>query len=382
VVVRASAPTTLAGARVTIRPTWNEREIVETVPIDPDLAVVGTITLSVDDLQLLPYTELAVKWDFLDVDGAEYSSVEELFLYSDTSPAWGWSVFEQDGVSAYVSSNSTTLGPLVLDETLHARERARSVLGVSPEPDISIFVYPTVSALAGVLALHNVQVQDWIVGYTLAEQGVILLALSDDPNNQNRLKTDINHEVVHLVIYADLSGNRIPGWFGEGTALWMAGEHDPTLTKTLYQAIQAEETLPLSALCATSFSGLPARDAALSYAQSLSLVEFIVTRYGSSSLTRLMDAYRLGNECQESLTTVLETSADSLQFEWKTYVRDKEVVNSVRTVRIVPWVVAWGMTLIISLLLLFPRQGRFDIDTPSQVAASNFRHSPGQGDIE
>jgi tetratricopeptide (TPR) repeat protein len=104
--------------------------------------------------------------------------------------------------------------------------------------------------------------------------------------NEN-LRRTLYHEYAHVLIRA-LTRNHLPLWLNEGLAQWTAGEKSDQLELRL---AQEEKLLPFDRL-EKSFAGLSETEASLAYAQSLSLTNFLVKRFGEAQIIELL--HRLG----------------------------------------------------------------------------------------
>lgn len=105
--------------------------------------------------------------------------------------------------------------------------------------------------------------------------------------NEN-LRRILYHEYAHVLIRA-LARNHVPFWLNEGLAQWAAGETTAHLEQRL---AQGEKLLPFDRL-EKSFADLSGTEASLAYAQSLSLTNFLVERFGEAQIIAVLQ--RLGN---------------------------------------------------------------------------------------
>jgi tetratricopeptide (TPR) repeat protein len=102
------------------------------------------------------------------------------------------------------------------------------------------------------------------------------------------LRRILYHEYAHVLIRA-LARDRVPLWLNEGLAQWAAGE---TMAHFEQRLTKGETLLPFARL-EKSFAGLNATEVPLAYAQSLSLTNFLVERFGEAQIIEVL--HRLGN---------------------------------------------------------------------------------------
>lgn len=104
--------------------------------------------------------------------------------------------------------------------------------------------------------------------------------------NEN-LRRILYHEYAHVLIRA-LARNHVPLWLNEGLAQWAAGES----TTHLEQRLALGEKLLPFARFEKSFAGLSTTEVSLAYAQSLSLTDFLIERFGEAQIIEVLN--RLG----------------------------------------------------------------------------------------
>lgn len=110
------------------------------------------------------------------------------------------------------------------------------------------------------------------------------------------LRRILYHEYAHVLIRA-LARDHLPLWLNEGLAQWAAGETSAHLDQRL---AKGEKLLPFARL-EKSFAGLSEAEASLAYAQSLSLTNFLVERFGETAIIEVL--HRLGNGASFQVAT-------------------------------------------------------------------------------
>jgi len=113
-------------------------------------------------------------------------------------------------------------------------------------------------------------------------------------------------------------GAMLPTWLDEGLAMRAEGEPDPYLQNWLKKAIDQQKLISVRRL-SSPFSAKP-EQAYISYAQSQSLVDFLIESYGKNKILRLLQLLKQGNTCDEALTTVYGFDQDRLDELWREYI--------------------------------------------------------------
>lgn len=121
------------------------------------------------------------------------------------------------------------------------------------------------------------------------------------------------HEISHLILHDFIPSGRLPLWFDEGIAqLEEAGKAD--FSAALMGTLAGKgQWLPLETLKTWNIrEDDDARKVQVFYAQSFSVVSFLIQRYGQASFQRLCRGLRDGKGFEEALRTATSNSVRSL----------------------------------------------------------------------
>ena len=127
----------------------------------------------------------------------------------------------------------------------------------------------------------------------------------------------MTHELTHLVIHQMVFNpyNDLPTWLDEGIAMYAEGALEPVLVALLDKA-EAEDSLISVRSLSSPFSAY-AEESLLAYAQSYSLVEFLISNYGQSKMLELLSTFRQGSGYDEALLKVYGFDMDGLDSLWR-----------------------------------------------------------------
>jgi len=160
--------------------------------------------------------------------------------------------------------------------------------------------------------------QEWTGGAAFTRYGIIAIGIA--PNNLQWGKRAIAHELTHLVIHQvtlnPYSG--LPTWLDEGLAMNTEGTLLPELSISLDKAITGGSLISVRSL-SSPFSAYPS-ESYLAYAQSYSLVEFLISRYGQGKMLELLSTFREGSSYDEAIEMVYGFNMDGLNTMWRDYV--------------------------------------------------------------
>lgn len=129
------------------------------------------------------------------------------------------------------------------------------------------------------------------------------------------------HEVSHLIL-RDFTANRIPVWFEEGVAQLQEASKSEIAARICRTLIERKKYIPLSVLMNWDVRTEEDKSkVAVFYAQSLSIVEFLLKRYGNAAFGELCGHLKNGKTFEEALrgayTNNINTITD-LENKWIT----------------------------------------------------------------
>jgi hypothetical protein len=158
---------------------------------------------------------------------------------------------------------------------------------------------------------------EWIGGGASPELGIIHAAIAPGQSSPSEIRRIIPHEMSHMIVYqASLNPyNHPPLWLDEGLAVHNQETPDVRFRPLVKNAVDTGTLIPLRAL--DSPFPLSADQALLSYAESESVVNYIITAYGSKTIGALVAAFNDELSYNQIVQRVLNKSIDDLDKEWK-----------------------------------------------------------------
>ncbi|MGB8708085.1 MAG: peptidase MA family metallohydrolase, partial [Dehalococcoidia bacterium] len=131
------------------------------------------------------------------------------------------------------------------------------------------------------------------------------------------LAHELGHMVTHQITFSPYGAN-LPFWLDEGLAMYAEGKPDPYLVSVLEKAITQHNLISVRSL-ASPFSALT-EQAYISYAESQSLVPFLIQNYGRDKMLQLLNLFKEGSTYDEALTQVYGFDQDGLDAQWQRYI--------------------------------------------------------------
>ncbi len=256
-------------------------------------------------------------WRVKDASGKEVETVPVQVHYDDTR--YSWRSLTEEKVTIYWYEGDNSFAQELMSAAQQALERLVEDTGAYPEKPIQIYIYASNEDFLGAL-LHP---RGWEGGVNFPQYHIIAIGISLDSIAWG--KTTIAHELTHQVVYQVTANpyNVLPRWLDEGLAMYNenAGLLGPEFTTPLLNAITKGKLISVRSLC-SEFSAIP-EQAYLSYAESFSLVEYLITTYGEEKMLELLNTFREGSSYDDALEKVHGFDMDGLDSLWRGYVTEK-----------------------------------------------------------
>jgi hypothetical protein len=257
-----------------------------------------------------PGTEFHYYWKATDAAGRVAESPEQVWVYEDNR--FTWQAVRTDRIAVYWYEGEQSFGQDVLDTASRTLDRLEKDAGVRASQPIRIYLYASNSDFRGVLGPNA---SEWIGGQAIPPLGIIVANIA--PGDEREVKRIVPHEVSHVVLYQathnPYAGN--PNWLEEGIAVHNQEVADADFPALVEAAARDGQLIPLRAL-SSSFPS-DADLALLSYAESSSIIDFILQRYGKEGLARLVSVFSEGETSDGAIQRALGVSLDDLEAEWR-----------------------------------------------------------------
>jgi hypothetical protein len=263
---------------------------------------------------LPPGAEVLYWWMVEDADGNRFETSPEIMHFNDERYSWQSlnSTMPLGGeLSLFWYAGDSTFAQELMDACEEGLTRSTQDIGAYPEEPIDIYIYASTVDLKGAMIFP----QEWTGGVAFTAFSTIAIGIS--PSELDWGKRALVHELMHLVVHQATFGpyGQLPLWLDEGLAMYSEGELDPALRSYLEEAISKDELISVRSLC-SPFSAYSEK-ASLSYAQSYSLVVYLLDNYGQDSMLDLLTILKQGSTYDEALTEVYGFDIDGLDARWR-----------------------------------------------------------------
>ena len=158
---------------------------------------------------------------------------------------------------------------------------------------------------------------DWGAGCAFPTQGRIFVHLEQrDPAALGRT---LVHELAHISLFRAAGRARLPRWFDEGVAMWLAREWQHRQSLAMGVAVLADRVHSLEEL--ESLLGFPESEARRAYAESFSAALYLHKVGGAGIWAELLEAVRQTGSFERALDDVLGLGPGDLNRAWQRHVR-------------------------------------------------------------
>ena len=246
------------------------------------------------------------RWRVVDDLGQEYRSPRQDVVYDDDR--FDWRMYTMDNITFYWYAGGSGFGRRIADSVRDGL--ANLQLGRNLTAPVKAFVYESGDDLRGAVLFS----QSWTGGLAFTSNNILLIAV--DPAEYDTYIPGVIHELAHLLV-RELTFNcfgDLPNWLEEGLATYAEGDLASYQLTALEEAIANDELISLRSLN----SSFPAdhSGAHLSYAQSWSLVNYLITERGWTKMQELLTVFAGGETYEQAIEMVYGMDLDDLQTAW------------------------------------------------------------------
>ena len=264
---------------------------------------------------------------------------------------YSWHSLIEGKVTIYWYEGKESFAQELMAAAQQALTKLTEDTGAYLERPAKLYIYANSQDLRGAM----IYPQEWTGGVAFTRYGIIAIGIAPDDINWG--KRAIAHELAHLVIHQMTLNpyNDLPTWLDEGLAMYAEGPLVPVFRAYLDKAIAENSLISVRSL-SSPFSAY-AEESLLSYAQSYSLAEFLITSYGQDRMLELLLIFEQGSDYDEALDKVYGFNMDGLDTLWRDYVSGRYQSTKVTTAEMHPALIgtlaglATGFVLVLGLTI-------------------------------
>jgi hypothetical protein len=258
-----------------------------------------------------PGTEVWWRWVLENEAGETIETPVQTLIYLDDFISWRTKETEHLRLSWYEGTDQ--FADSLLDAGEDALFRLNDLTGVEVEKQVKIYIY----ASSEDMQEATLFAPDWSGGRAFPWNSAVIIGIS--PWNLEWGMDTMAHELSHVVIghYTFSCVNSTPIWIDEGLAMVTEGDLESYQQEILQDAIESDTLLSVREL-GQIFSADPDL-ARLSYAESFSLVTYLLETYGKDPMLQLLGRFQGGESEDPALLAVYGVDRDGLEVLWRAW---------------------------------------------------------------
>jgi hypothetical protein len=261
---------------------------------------------------LPPGGKVTYWWVIEDSAGNRLQTPQKSISFDDIR--YKWQRISDQNINIYWYQGSRSFANDLLKAAVDAKELLERDTGATLDKPVYIYIYANSSDLLGSI----IDADEWTGG--VAYVGFNIISIGISPNNLTWGKKAVAHEMGHLLIQqvtASPYGDIRPLWLHEGLAMHAEGEQGEADKKELQRAIEDGRLASLRSLTSPFPAG--SQDAFFAYAQSQSVIEYLINTYGKEKINRLLVLLNDGNSMDDALTRIYGFDLSGLDDAWLKY---------------------------------------------------------------
>jgi hypothetical protein len=266
--------------------------------------------------QIPPGTDIDYWWSIKDLAGDKLQTSPNHYVVVDNHHTWN--TLTQGKINLYWYGQNQSFGQAVMSEAQTALTTLASDTGATPNKTINISVYTsTQDYSASVMGAP-----EWSGGEELPQYNSVLVIIR--PNSLDSDLPGVAHELTHVIVDQITFNpyNSIPFWLNEGLAVHIqfSNSNIPAqFTSALSSGIANNNLISIRSL-SDPFSAY-ADKANLSYAESVSVVTYLINQYGAAKMNQFLSSFEQGMAYDDALQASYGFNMDGLYTQWKASVQ-------------------------------------------------------------
>jgi hypothetical protein len=269
---------------------------------------------------LPPGTKIDYWWTALDTAGSTSETDHTSITFDDNTHTWKtmtsgpvillWYNGNQDFANSLMAAAQDGIAKIGND------------LGLKAEGKVKLYIYGSVQDMQA----SRLFPQQWEAGVTYGGYNTIVLGVapSDLAFGEGAIPHELTHWLTGNFTFNDY-GAGIPVWLSEGMATYIQNEPD---SSWLDLAIQQNMLISVRTL-SSPFSAV-SQQAYISYAESHSIVSYLLQTYGKDKIYQLLGVFGQGSDYDSALKQVYGFDQDGLNNLWLRSI-------GVKTSALFPW---------------------------------------------
>lgn len=261
---------------------------------------------------LPPGTRVIYWWTVENAKGRLVETPPEEIEFNDDR--YDWRRLTEDDVAMFWYEGDESFSRELMTAAHGALDRLEEDTGAALEEGVQMYIYADSADLQGAMIFP----QEWTGGVAYSRYGKLAIGIA--PDDLDWGTRTIAHELTHLVVHQVTLNpyGDIPTWLDEGLAMHNEGEPEAAFVSILERAVEDGGLISVRSL-ASPFSA-ETRQSLLSYAQSDSIVGYLIEEHGQDAMLELLNIFGEGSGYDDALKRVYGFDTDGLNARWVDWV--------------------------------------------------------------
>jgi hypothetical protein len=256
-----------------------------------------------------PGSKIWWRWHIFDDQGQEIVTNRKEAVWLDDQH--DWQTASGDNINLHWYDGGASFGRELHQSAVKSLDDLARVTGLRTDKPIDLYIYGDTQDMRDAVLYEP----GWTGGLAYSDHNIVIIGIT--PDEMDWGKRTQAHELTHVLVgqltFSCLSD--IPTWLQEGLAVYGEGGSDAPSQKQFDEAVKDDMLLPVRSLSG-GFSEDPSK-ADISYAQSYSLVKFLIEKYGQVKMLDLLRALRDGATVDEALQQVYGFDIEGFEDAWR-----------------------------------------------------------------
>ena len=261
------------------------------------------------DRYLPPGTNINYWFTGTTESGLDMKTESYSFTYNDSR--YKWNELSSGPVTILFHGPMKTRAERLSEAVTKCLEIMGPITGAEIETPITMTLYNNNAEMIGAVQSRSMATSRELIteGQAFYSESVVLVLAG---------RRDIGtatHEITHILVgRAGGSSGQVPLWLNEGLAEYGNMDKSISYDRFLEWAMDTNRLLPLSHL--NRFPG-DANLTLVAYGQARSVVDYMITKYGTDSMANLLSLLKSGQGINSSLEEVYGIDLEKLESDWR-----------------------------------------------------------------
>jgi hypothetical protein len=256
-----------------------------------------------------PGSKIWWRWRLTDAQGQETVTNRKEVVWLDDQH--DWQTASGDNINLHWYDGEAAFGSELHQSAVKSLEDLGEVTGLRTAKPIDLYIYANTDDMRDAVLYEP----GWTGGLAYPDHNIVIIGISPDQMDWGKRTQahELTHALVGQLTFSCLSD--IPTWLIEGLAMYGEGGPEEAQQALFDEALKNNTLAPVRSL-----SGGFAEEstkANVSYAQSYSLVKYLIEKYGQAKMLDFLRTLRDGATTDEALQQAYDFDIEGFEDQWR-----------------------------------------------------------------